>query len=162
VGEHLPLQDNSFDFAILHDIIEHVYDPLAVLKEVHRILVPGGSALVAFVPWYSPYGGHTWIFLPVPWGHLFYSKKVLAEMRSSVAGWHTKDLNETGLYKVSLIDFHQMIERSGFDILSMRYMAIRNKQWLTKIRILRELTTAIFAVQLVKNGGTPEKSKYSE
>ena len=44
--EHVSLQDNSFDAVTLFYVIEHVYDPKRLLKEVHRILKPGGTILL--------------------------------------------------------------------------------------------------------------------
>lgn len=39
------LPDNSFDFAIIRLVIEHLPDPLTAIKEVFRILKPGGKAV---------------------------------------------------------------------------------------------------------------------
>lgn len=38
----LDIPDNSWDFALLNEVLEHVPDDRAALREVHRILKPGG------------------------------------------------------------------------------------------------------------------------
>lgn len=38
--------DNAFDFVILADVIEHVQHPGLMLKEIQRVLQPGGRAIV--------------------------------------------------------------------------------------------------------------------
>jgi SAM-dependent methyltransferase len=42
----LPFQDNVFDIALALDVIEHVQDDVAVLREVRRVLKPDGVALI--------------------------------------------------------------------------------------------------------------------
>jgi len=44
--EQMFFQDNSFDAVTLFYVIEHVYNPKQLLKEVHRILKPGGMILL--------------------------------------------------------------------------------------------------------------------
>jgi SAM-dependent methyltransferase len=45
----LPFPDGVFDGAMAKDVIEHTFDPLAILAEVHRVCRPGGS-IVLTVP----------------------------------------------------------------------------------------------------------------
>jgi SAM-dependent methyltransferase len=40
--EDVHLESDQFDFALMVMVVEHVDDPLGVLREVHRILKPGG------------------------------------------------------------------------------------------------------------------------
>lgn len=42
----IPLPDNSFDTVIMGELLEHVFDPSAVLKEAHRLLKPNGIILI--------------------------------------------------------------------------------------------------------------------
>ena len=48
--ENLPIQDKYFDVVVCTDIFEHVQDEKALVKEVSRILKPGGMLLFA-CPW---------------------------------------------------------------------------------------------------------------
>lgn len=42
VGEPLPFDDARFDGVVLKDLLEHVPDPVAVVRETRRVLRPGG------------------------------------------------------------------------------------------------------------------------
>ena len=48
-AEKLPFADGSFDVVTALDVIEHLDDDLGSLKEIHRVLRPGGRVLL-FVP----------------------------------------------------------------------------------------------------------------
>jgi ubiquinone/menaquinone biosynthesis C-methylase UbiE len=43
---HLPFNDNSFDCVIASEIIEHVFDPSAFIKELFRVVKKGGSLVI--------------------------------------------------------------------------------------------------------------------
>ncbi len=48
-AERLPYEDNSFDLVTVLDVVEHFDDDLAGLREMRRVLRPGGYTLI-FVP----------------------------------------------------------------------------------------------------------------
>jgi SAM-dependent methyltransferase len=48
-GESLPFPDNSFDLILSHEVIEHVQDDAQAIREMIRVLRPGGR-LVLFCP----------------------------------------------------------------------------------------------------------------
>jgi SAM-dependent methyltransferase len=48
-GEELPYEDGTFDLVTAFDVVEHMDDDLAGLREMRRVLRPGGHVLL-FVP----------------------------------------------------------------------------------------------------------------
>jgi len=46
VGERLPFADGAFDVILLHEVLEHVTDDQATLREANRVLRPGGRVVI--------------------------------------------------------------------------------------------------------------------
>jgi ubiquinone/menaquinone biosynthesis C-methylase UbiE len=82
-AEQMDFADGSFDLAVADNLFEHVDDPLAVFREAHRVLRPGGTLLVPNVPSIlSRYGAHLRYGLNVPWVNLFFSDRaIIATLR---------------------------------------------------------------------------------
>lgn len=52
----LPFPDARFDGVVLTEVLEHCKDPMTAVREVHRVLKPGGLALVTspfLWPWHG-------------------------------------------------------------------------------------------------------------
>ncbi len=45
--EPLPFDEASFDGVVLKDVLEHVRDPVALVREVRRVLRPGGTVFAS-------------------------------------------------------------------------------------------------------------------
>ncbi len=52
LSEPLPFEDGFFSWVWCSEVLEHLFDPLFVLKEIYRVLKPGGIALVT-VPYHG-------------------------------------------------------------------------------------------------------------
>jgi ubiquinone/menaquinone biosynthesis C-methylase UbiE len=52
VAERLPFADASFQVAWCSEVLEHLFDPQFALREMHRVLRPGGRLLVT-VPYHG-------------------------------------------------------------------------------------------------------------
>jgi SAM-dependent methyltransferase len=66
----IPYDDQSFDIVVAHNVLEHLADPLAVFREVYRVLRPGGTFLsktpnrrhyVATIARWTPHPFHVWV-----------------------------------------------------------------------------------------------------
>jgi 2-polyprenyl-3-methyl-5-hydroxy-6-metoxy-1,4-benzoquinol methylase len=45
--EELPYDNNFFDFAVALDVLEHVYDPLALIRKIHKVLRYSGKLVLS-------------------------------------------------------------------------------------------------------------------
>jgi len=74
-GEDLPFEDNSFDYVISLQVLEHVENPRPLLKEMYRVLKPGGEAVVRcenYLAFREQHYRVPWLpLLPKPLGSLY-------------------------------------------------------------------------------------------
>ncbi|MCX7748926.1 MAG: class I SAM-dependent methyltransferase [Clostridia bacterium] len=77
---NLQFEDGFFDSIIMNDAMEHVDDPMGVLKECYRVLKPGGRVYLNFPPYHHPYGAHLSDVIGFPWVHIFFSDRVLTKV----------------------------------------------------------------------------------
>lgn len=72
VGERLPLASNSIDLVVSLQVLEHVQNPAQVVKEVYRVLKPGGYFYFAYenyLGFREPHYRLPWLpLLPKPLG----------------------------------------------------------------------------------------------
>lgn len=52
-----PLDDNIYDEVRMHDVLEHLDEPLKIIDEIHRILKPNGLLHMRVAGWKSE---HCW------------------------------------------------------------------------------------------------------
>lgn len=65
-GMALPVADGSVGLAYSSNVLEHVPHPERMAEEMLRITRPGGTVVLSWTPWLSPWGGHEtspWHFL---------------------------------------------------------------------------------------------------
>lgn len=46
-GKTIPFPDNTFDSILTSEVLEHIYNLEEILKELHRVLKPGGKILIS-------------------------------------------------------------------------------------------------------------------
>jgi SAM-dependent methyltransferase len=74
----LPIFDAAFDVAYSSNVLEHVPDPELMLKEMVRVVCPGGLIFVTYTNWLSPWGGHEtapWHYFGGDWAARRYERR---------------------------------------------------------------------------------------
>jgi SAM-dependent methyltransferase len=78
----MPFADDSFDFAVSLDVIEHLQDDLAALRELRRTIAPGGSLLITVPAYQWLWSGHD----EINHHHRRYTRRSLKRVAEQ-AGW---------------------------------------------------------------------------
>ena len=115
LGEALPFPDGAFDLVTLNQVVEHVPDQLAVLREAVRVLRPAGALYVAcpnYLRFYEPHYKVFWLpLMPKSLGRLYLRLRgrnpvMLRDLcyttNRRLRGW----LEEMG-DEFAVLDFHQ-------------------------------------------------------
>ena len=66
-GEFIPLPASTFDLVLSHEVIEHVQDDFAAIREMMRVLKPGGRAVI-----FSPNRGYPYETHGIFWKGKYY------------------------------------------------------------------------------------------
>jgi len=73
----LPVCAGAFDTVVANDAMEHFAQPEHALREMARVVRPGGAIWIFFTPHYSPLGSHLYDYLYTPWCHLLFTRAQL-------------------------------------------------------------------------------------
>ena len=154
--DHFPLDDRSVDGVLLNEVLEHVADEAATLREIHRVLKPGGRLVVMSPNRWFPFEGHGMRFFGRSFGYPipflpWLPSRLSARVMSARNYWPN--------------ELRKIVAAAGFDVLMIDYvMPVFNRyQWLprTVISAYRHLLPLIEKTPLRKFGvstlivGTP-------
>lgn len=125
----LPQWRGHFDLAMLRDVIEHLDDATAALRNIRRVLRPGGWLYVTFPPYYSPFGGHQQLLgtfaSKVPFVHLLPGPLFEAAIRSSTSEQDKVEVRRLHEIRMTTTKFRAAARAAGFTIDDERLFIIR-------------------------------------
>ncbi|MFZ3148255.1 MAG: class I SAM-dependent methyltransferase [Methanothrix sp.] len=98
---NLPFQENTFDFILCTEVLEHLADPLKGALEIHRVLKLGGKALISMPNLFSIF----WLF-----------NRAIAEASGLTAGSTEIDPH----MKFPFFKMESMLRNAGFDVKAVR------------------------------------------
>lgn len=144
VGDALriPILDTSIDFVFCASLIEHVSDPSLLLREIERVLKPGGYCYLSFPPYYSIRGGHEFspFHLLGEQAALHISKLLKRRSPEWSAKIYSPEIYPTsfkhlyrhwGLYKMTISKARKLISSCKFSVIdcSTRYIPVNTAKW---------------------------------
>ena len=144
-GITIPLADSSIDLVVAHSVVEHVENLPNSLREINRVLKPGGIGYITVSPLYfSPNGSHI-RSLP-DWEHLRPGSKYYM-MQQPI------DREGAYLNKLTMSELLGMIGALPWNIMRMERFTVDNEipDWLTGFPVL-DLITREFRLVVRKAG----------
>lgn len=135
--ERLPFADSVFDYISSHEVIEHVEDPSVVLRELSRVLKPGGVCVIA-----TPNGASWWL------EHLRQRvKRALGRRGAPVGEDHTRP---PSFWRREFARAGFVLERQIFDGAAIEFlMFVAPAEWMPVFSRLLEPLRSVPGVNLV-------------
>jgi SAM-dependent methyltransferase len=114
----LPFDDESFDFVVSSQVLEHVDDHDVAFREIYRVLEPGGATLHLFPPRWRPVEPHVRVPLATlitarPWLRLWAALGVRNEFQTGLSAREVAALNRDYLRSSTNYLTRAQLERSG-------------------------------------------------
>ncbi|MBI4091397.1 class I SAM-dependent methyltransferase [candidate division WWE3 bacterium] len=103
--QKIPYEDETFDFVIMLWVLEHLKNPLAVLKEMSRVLKPGGELIFA-----TPNKN----FISLVLKNFLSSKRANFFINKHFYGRFEKEVFETFYLANTLADLKDLFARANF------------------------------------------------
>lgn len=147
-GAALPFADGSFDVVYSSNVLEHVPDRAAMVREMVRVARPGGLVLAAYTVWFGPWGGHE----TAPW-HFLGGMRARERYRRK-HGREPKNKYGESLYAVTVAEGLRLAgEVPDADLLAAfpRYLP-GSLWWVLKVPGVREVATWNLALAWRKRG----------
>jgi ubiquinone/menaquinone biosynthesis C-methylase UbiE len=125
----IPAEDAAFDFVYSWSAFEHVADPMAVLREIRRIVRPTGHFFLQLWPFYlSAKGSHLWQWFDQDFHHLLaHEDDVIAQIAADDrqpkewADYMTSEFRR--LNRVTVSELQRAVLASGFDVVRIELIS---------------------------------------
>ena len=125
VGEAIPFADDAFDLVICWDIVEHVQNPAQMLRELRRIVQPGGRVLLTIInrwAWRDPhYHIRGLNLLPRLWADRLVAHR--AQSKQSMGLQDRQKLSE--MHYFTMRQFRVLARSHGFNVADMEAITIQ-------------------------------------
>ena len=125
----LPAEDDTFDLVFSWSAFEHILDPVAVTREIRRVLRPNGVLMIQLWPFFhSEHGSHLWEWSPEGFVQLLDGRQAAVEQEvaddlAAEPDWAQARIEESRtLNRINLDDLHRALLAGGFYISKLEVM----------------------------------------
>lgn len=148
--EQTPFENDSFDVVVSRAAYEHFSDPVGALREMARVVRPGGRIYLTSAVWAGPWGAHMTHFTRVPWVHYLFSEETIMAVRNDYRSDGAKRFHEVdgGLSKIKLRRFKQNVRELGLHLDRLEPVALKRLVPLTRIPGVGEFFMHAFMAEL--------------
>ena len=143
-GDGIPLPDGRADKLLCNHVLEHVVDDRGVVREIKRVLRPGGLALIGVPLAFSPQ-----VRLLIRLRRLLLPKSRILQLESVRAGHLVPDLigRQGHIRFYSLRSVNELLERGGFEVVKAEGIGLslrgRPRDLVRRNRLLLEFATGL-------------------
>lgn len=118
IGEESPFKGGMFDRVISFSVLEHVVHPYAVLKDIYRILAPGGLAWLSANLHRGPRASHLYRELYFPFPHLLFTDDVISAYRQK---HHGRSGGASWVNRLTWAQYEDYFRQIGFTMHSLKF-----------------------------------------
>ncbi|MFQ5706457.1 MAG: class I SAM-dependent methyltransferase [bacterium] len=121
----------KFNLAIIRDVIEHIFDKEAFLRNILSVLEDDGKLFCSFPPFYSPFGAHQQVFLKsklkaVPFLHWLPDRPYVWLVSHAEHGReHWAEMLDIRKTRTSIRLFKALIKKFDLKVLGAKYYLFR-------------------------------------
>ena len=120
--------NERFDVVVLRDVIEHLDDAAVALRNISRIMKPGGVIMLTFPPYVSPYGGHQQLLGTtagnIPFVHML-PKSMFFSMIEKGDPQNQEELRRLHRIRCSADGIRADAQGAGLTLVDERYFGLR-------------------------------------
>ncbi|CAN5265640.1 hypothetical protein BH10ACI1_BH10ACI1_33510 [soil metagenome] len=150
---NIPLPDESVDIIYTIDTVEHLSQPREIFEDCWRVLRPGGTFLIHFGAWLTPYGSHLEDIIPIPWANAIFSMDTLLNVAAHL--YESPDYDVACYYidqKTGERKPNPFLDKAKWDEF-LNHITIRRFR-----KIIRQLPFEIVHLENIGFGGTSFKA----
>jgi SAM-dependent methyltransferase len=141
----LPFDAESVDGVLCSNLLEHTPDADPVIREIERVLRPGGWGYISWTNWYSPWGGHAM----TPYQYL--GPRLGPRLYVALHGPPIKDPYGDGLWACHIGPTLRLVRaRPGLAIERVEPRYWPRLAFITRVPIIREFVTWNCAIRVRK------------
>ncbi len=124
-----PEWQGRFDVAFLRDVIEHLDDATIALRNIRKVLKPGGALYVTFPPYYSAFGAHQHLLgnwtAKIPFMHLLPPPIFRSMVASSPIERNKVEVGRISRIRMTTGKLNRAAREAGFTVADEKLYFIR-------------------------------------